>query len=104
MLQAAIQYTRGIFAIRAQWVLGIAAAIVSASIKWVPSSYRQRLTHQQVVQLIRAAASITVLIAQPDSLKRQALEAEAYRSVDSVGIKQAKIQPQIDLGCKILFK
>ncbi|KAG6979868.1 hypothetical protein FocnCong_v010749 [Fusarium oxysporum f. sp. conglutinans] len=57
ILQAAIQHTRGSFATRAQWVSGIAAAIVSASIEWVPGSHHRRLTHQQVVQLVGAAAS-----------------------------------------------
>ncbi|KAK2468286.1 hypothetical protein H9L39_19932, partial [Fusarium oxysporum f. sp. albedinis] len=51
-----------------------------------------------------AAASATVLAARPDSLKRRALEAEARRSVDSIGIKRAKIRPRIDLGCKIPIK
>ncbi|KAK2666544.1 hypothetical protein RAB80_018201, partial [Fusarium oxysporum f. sp. vasinfectum] len=77
ILRAAIQHTRGSFATRAQWVSGIAAAMVSASIEWVPGSHRRRLTHQQVVQLVGAAASATVLAARPDSLKRRALEAEA---------------------------
>ncbi|KAL6351769.1 hypothetical protein LRP88_14974 [Fusarium phalaenopsidis] len=77
ILRAAIQHTRGVFATRAQWVSGIAAAMVSASIEWVPGSHRRRLTHQQVVQLVGAAASATVLAARPDSLKRRALEAEA---------------------------
>lgn len=104
ILRAAIQHTRGVFATRAQWVSGIAAAMVSASIEWVPGSHRRRLTHQQVVQLVGAAASATVLAARPDSLKRRALEAEARRSVDSVGVKRAKIRPRIDLGCKIPFK
>ncbi|KAH7173116.1 hypothetical protein DER46DRAFT_679305 [Fusarium sp. MPI-SDFR-AT-0072] len=45
-----------------------------------------------------------VLAARPDSLKRRALEAEACRSVDSVGVKRAKIRLRIDLGCKIPFK
>ncbi|KAL7754791.1 hypothetical protein ACKLNR_015277 [Fusarium oxysporum f. sp. zingiberi] len=81
ILRAAIQHTRGSFATRAQWVSGIAAAMVSASIEWVPGSHRRRLTHQQVVQLVGAAASATVLAARPDSLKRRALEAEA-RSVE----------------------
>ncbi|KAJ9412797.1 hypothetical protein QL093DRAFT_2570104 [Fusarium oxysporum] len=101
ILRAAIQHTRGSFATRAQWVSGIAAAMVSASIEWVPGSHRRRLTHQQVVQLVGAAASATVLAARPDSLKRRALEAEARRTVDSVGVKRAKIRPRIDLGCKI---
>ncbi|RKK76702.1 hypothetical protein BFJ68_g18016 [Fusarium oxysporum] len=57
ILRAAIQHTRGSFATRAQWVSGIAAAMVSASIEWVPGSHRRRLTHQQVVQLVGAAAS-----------------------------------------------
>ncbi|KAJ9413916.1 hypothetical protein QL093DRAFT_2569888 [Fusarium oxysporum] len=104
ILRAAIQHTRGSFATRAQWVSGIAAAMVSASIEWVPGSHRRRLTHQQVVQLVGAAASATVLAARPDSLKRRALEAEARRTVDSVGVKRAKIRPRIDLGCKIPFK
>ncbi|EXL38919.1 hypothetical protein FOCG_18451 [Fusarium oxysporum f. sp. radicis-lycopersici 26381] len=104
ILRAAIQHTRGAFATRAQWISGIAAAMVSASIEWVPGSHRRRLTHQQVVQLVGAAASATVLAARPDSLKRRALEAEARRSVDSVGVKRAKIRPRIDLGCKIPFK
>ncbi|RTE67948.1 hypothetical protein BHE90_017675, partial [Fusarium euwallaceae] len=86
------------------WVSGIAAAMVSASIEWVPGSHRRRLTHQQVVQLVGAAASATVLAARPDSLKRRALEAEARRSVDSVGVKRARLRPRIDLGCKIPFK
>jgi hypothetical protein len=60
ILRAAIQHTRGSFATRAQWVSGIAAAMVSASIEWVPGSHRRRLTHQQVVQLVGAAASATV--------------------------------------------
>ncbi|KAL6354246.1 hypothetical protein LRP88_12580 [Fusarium phalaenopsidis] len=98
ILRAAIQHTRGVFATRAQWVSGIAAAMVSASIEWVPGSHRRRLTHQQVVQLVGAAASATVLAARPDSLKRRALEAEARRSVDSVGVKRARIRPRIDLG------
>ncbi|KAF5239888.1 hypothetical protein FOXYS1_15478, partial [Fusarium oxysporum] len=98
ILRAAIQHTRGSFATRDQWVSGIAAAMVSASIEWVPGSHRRRLTHQQVVQLVGAAASATVLAARPDSLKRRALEAEARRSVDSVGVKRAKIRPRIDLG------
>ncbi|KAL6359135.1 hypothetical protein LRP88_09337 [Fusarium phalaenopsidis] len=34
ILRAAIQHTRGVFATRAQWVSGIAAAMVSASIEW----------------------------------------------------------------------
>ncbi|KAL6366315.1 hypothetical protein LRP88_00063 [Fusarium phalaenopsidis] len=38
ILRAAIQHTRGVFATRAQWVSGIAAAMVSASIEWVPGS------------------------------------------------------------------
>ncbi|OBS16948.1 hypothetical protein FPOA_12498 [Fusarium poae] len=104
ILRAAIQHTRGSFATRAQWVSGIAAAMVSASIEWVPGSHRRRLTHQQVVQLVGAAASATVLAARPDSLKRRALEAEARRSVDSTGVKRAKIRPRIDLGCKIPIK
>ncbi|PNP58757.1 hypothetical protein FNYG_15035 [Fusarium nygamai] len=104
ILRAAIQHTRGSFATRAQWVSGIAAAMVSASIEWVPGSHRRGLTHRRVVQLVGAAASTTVLAARPDSLKRRALEAEARRSVDSVGVKRAKIRPRIDLGCKIPFK
>ncbi|KAJ9415745.1 hypothetical protein QL093DRAFT_2568886 [Fusarium oxysporum] len=78
ILRAAIQHTRGSFATRAQWVSGIAAAMVSASIEWVPGSHRRRLTHQQVVQLVGAAASAT----------RRALEAEARRTVDSIPFKQ----------------
>jgi hypothetical protein len=93
ILRAAIQHTRGSFSTRAQWVSGIAAAMVSASIEWVPGSHRRRLTHQQVVQLVGAASSATVLAARPDSLKRRAPEAEARRSVDSVGVKRAKIRP-----------
>ncbi|KAL6360882.1 hypothetical protein LRP88_05615 [Fusarium phalaenopsidis] len=100
ILRAAIQHTRGVFATRAQWVSGIAAAMVSASIEWVPGSHRRRLTHQQVVQLVGAAASATVPAARPDSLKRRALEAEARRSVDSVGVKRARIRPRIDLGVR----
>ncbi|KAJ9412796.1 hypothetical protein QL093DRAFT_2541532 [Fusarium oxysporum] len=92
ILRAAIQHTRGSFATRL------------SGIEWVPGSHRRRLTHQQVVQLVGAAASATVLAARPDSLKRRALEAEARRTVDSVGVKRAKIRPRIDLGCKIPFK
>ncbi|OBS15198.1 hypothetical protein FPOA_13940 [Fusarium poae] len=79
ILRAAIQHTKGSFATRTQWVSGIAAAMVSASIEWVPGSHRRRLTHQQVVQLVGTAASATILAARPDSLKRRALEAEARR-------------------------
>ncbi|KAF4467547.1 hypothetical protein FALBO_5577 [Fusarium albosuccineum] len=78
--------------------------MVSASIEWVPGSHRRRLTHQQVVQLVGAASSAAVLAARPDSLKRRALEAEARRSVDSVGVKRAKTRPRINLGYKIPFK
>lgn len=104
ILRAAIQHTKGSFATRTQWVSGIAAAMVSASIEWVPGSHRRRLTHQQVVQLVGTATSATILAARPDSLKRRALEAEARRSVDSTGVKRAKIRPRIDLGCRIPIK
>lgn len=62
------------------------------------------MTYQQVVQLVGAAISATVLAARPNSLKRRALEAEARRSVDSGDGKRAKIRLRIDLGYKMPFK
>ncbi|GKU09677.1 unnamed protein product, partial [Fusarium langsethiae] len=43
ILRAAIQHTRGGFATRAQWISGIAAAMVSANIEWTPGSHRRRV-------------------------------------------------------------
>ncbi|GKU12187.1 unnamed protein product [Fusarium langsethiae] len=103
VLRAAIQHTRGVFATRPQWVSGIAAAMVSVGIEWVPGSHRRRLTHQQVVQLVGAAASATVLSARPNSLKRRALEAIARRSVDSGDGKRPRTRPQINLGYGLPF-
>jgi hypothetical protein len=104
ILRAAIEHTRGGFATRAQWVSGIAAAMVSTKIEWVPGSHRRRLTHQQVIQLVGAATSATVLAARPNSLKRRALEAEARMAARPVDGKRARIRPRIDFGYKIPFK
>lgn len=104
ILRAAIEHTRGGFATRAQWVSGIAAAMVSTKIEWVPGSHRRRLTHQQVVQLVGAATPATVLAARPNSLKRRALEAEARMAAEPVDGKRARIRQRIDLGYEIPFK
>ncbi|KAH7109222.1 hypothetical protein EDB81DRAFT_930064 [Dactylonectria macrodidyma] len=104
ILRAAIEHTKGGFATRAQWVSGIAAAMVSTKIEWVPGSHRRRLTHQQVVQLVGAATPATVLAARPNSLKRRALEAEARMAAEPVDGKRARIRQRIDLGYEIPFK
>ncbi|KAH7183772.1 hypothetical protein BKA60DRAFT_671607, partial [Fusarium oxysporum] len=94
ILQAAIQHTRGAFATKEQWVLGIAAAMVSTRIEWVPGSHRRRITHLQVIQLVGAATSA----------KRRALEAEARIIAEPLGTKRVKLRQRIDLGCEIPFK
>lgn len=104
ILRAAIEHTRGAFATRAQWVSGIAAAMVSTKIEWVPGSHRRRLTHLQIVQLVGAATPAKVLTARPDSLKRRALEAEARMTAESIGSKRARIRQRIDFGCGVPFK
>lgn len=102
ILRAAIEHTKGGFATRAQWVLGIAAAMVSTKIEWVPGSHRRRLTHQQVVQLVGAATPATVLVARPDSLKRRALEAEARMA--AAESKRVRTRQRIEFGYKIPFE
>lgn len=104
ILQAAIQHTRGAFATKEQWVLGIAAAMVSTRIEWVPGSHRRRITHLQVIQLVGAATSTKVLAARPNSLKRRALEAEARMIAEPIGTKRLKLRQRIDLGYQIPFK
>ncbi|KAJ9425974.1 hypothetical protein QL093DRAFT_2633847, partial [Fusarium oxysporum] len=89
ILRAAIQHTRGSFATRAQWGLGHRSCHGICEYRmgtWLSSPE------------IDASTGSTA------PLKRRALEAEARRTVDSVGVKRAKIRPRIDLGCKIPFK
>lgn len=89
-----------------QWIVGIATALLSADIEWVPGSYGGKLSHQWIVRFVGMApapAPTSTPTRRPENLKRAAIEAEARMAANLTRPKRVKRQ-RIDFGCKIPFE
>lgn len=89
-----------------QWIGGIATALLSTGIEWVPASYGGKLSHLWAVRFVGLAPTMTMIntpTRRPENLKRAAMEAEARMEANLSGPKRVKRQ-RIDFGCKIPFE
>ncbi|PNP37738.1 hypothetical protein TGAMA5MH_10357 [Trichoderma gamsii] len=89
-----------------QWIGGIATALLSTGIEWVPGSYAGKLSHLWAVRFVGSAPTMMMTstpTSRPTNLKRAAMEAEARMEANLSGPKRVKRQ-RIDFGCKIPFE
>lgn len=103
ILRAAIQHTSLETVTKGQWIDGLAAAMHSSGIEWIPGRHRQKLTHRRLLRLVGLVSGPEVLAAPPGSLKRAALEAAAQQQV-SDGSRKKLRRRRIDFGCKVPFE
>lgn len=100
-IKAAMQYTRPEVVTKDQWIDGLAAAMHSSGVEWVPGRHRQRLTHRRIVRLTGSVLSTEVLTARAGSSKRLALEADFLQDGP---IRKRPRKQRIDFGCTIPFE
>ena len=101
---AAIQHTSLESVTKLQWIDGLAAAMHSTGIEWVPGRHRQRLTHRRIVRLVGLATATEVLAARPGSLKRAALEAASQQQMSEGAVQKRAKRQRIDFHCDIPFQ
>ena len=103
ILRAAIQHTSLEAVTKRQWIDGLAAAMHSSGIEWIPGRHRQKLTHRRLLRLVGIVTGPEVLAAPPGSLKRAALEAAAQQQITD-GSRKKPRRRKVDFGCKIPFE
>jgi hypothetical protein len=96
VLHAVFSFTPAERVTRDQWLGGLAAAVLSNQIEWMPGSHRSRITYRRVVRLVGLSPPPRAVAARPGSLKRAAIEAE-YRAERPVKRRA------IDLGYSVPF-
>lgn len=96
VLHAVFTFTPAERVTKEQWLGGLAAAILSNHIEWMPGSHRSRMTYRRVVRLVGLSPPPRAVAARPGSLKRAAIEAE-YRADQPVKRRV------VDLGCSVPF-
>ena len=103
VLKAAIQHTKSEWVRAEQWIDGLATAMATSGIEWMPGSHRGRMTCARVVRLGGAAPYRQVLVARPGSLKRAAMEASQQLEAAEARAKRPR-RRVVDFGCKVPFE
>ncbi|KAG6108615.1 hypothetical protein E4U13_006377 [Claviceps humidiphila] len=98
----AIRLTKKKDVSRDDWIDGLACAISSAGIQWVPGQYKGRLTSMEVLELVGPPKNRKILTAPRDSLKRKAAEAEEQWSRENQQPRDPRRQI-IHFGCAYPF-
>ena len=103
VLKAAMRNTSSSCVSAEQWVDGLATAMATSDIEWMPGSHRGRLTCANVIRLGGVVPHMGVLMARPGSLKRAAIVASQQLETTGARPKKAK-RRVIDFGCSVPFK
>lgn len=106
ILRAAIQHTSLGTVTTEQWVDSISHALRSARIEWMPGSHGGKITFRRIIKIIQQdtlpETARPVIVGQPGSLKRRALQAAADYEAKAMNPKRARRQ-KICFGQPIPF-
>jgi hypothetical protein len=98
VLHAAFTFTPADRVSEEQWRSEIGGAMVSQQIECMPGSHRGRITHRRMVRIVGSTPPRRAVAARPESLKRQAIEAEMR--VERAAKRKLRV---MDLGSEIPF-
>ena len=107
ILRAAIQHTSLGTVTKEQWIDSIAGALHSVGIEWMPGSHGGKITFRRIIKIIKqdglVANACQIVVGQPGSLKRAALQAAADYEAKAANPKRAR-RRRIYFGYAIPFE